>query len=519
MLLNYNMNSDDSAVFVDCESPNPPYTQEEVLLDELYKYIPPPIPLIPKDKYKETAKFYDLKFEDQSTKYTKLSTGKNFGNSNSPDQTIPIEGLIDINSAVDESAIVYQRDNSKKGISSLSLKVKLDNLGQLPRFEAKSVLPLPKPDLLFDSKFECGNLGLALKKSDNEYDLFMQNDINTKGHTQWFYFKVQNTQSSTYKFNILNFSKNDSLFNHGMKVLIFSEKHQQKTKAQWFRGGFDISYYSNHIQRTAKGATYYTLSFQYQFLYESDVVYFAYSYPYTYSKLLQDLDLLEINHGEILTRRTLCLSISEKRCELITITAPGSLEDIKKRKGVVLSGRVHPGETVGSWMIKGVLDFLTSKSKEAKSLRERYIFKIFPMLNPDGVYYGNYRCGLAGCDLNRNWKTPSKILHPTIYSAKKLIKTFCKERQVDLICDFHGHSKKKNIFMYGCNIPESPEVTRCIPFIISKSSPYFYYPYCSFRMQKAKESTMRISLFKETKIPTIYTLEASFFGGDFVKAN
>jgi murein tripeptide amidase MpaA len=302
-----------------------------------------------------------------------------------------------------------------------------------------------------------------------------------------------------------------------MKVLIHSEKLFQKTKTQWFRGGSEISYFCNNIQRTAKGNTFYTLTFKYEFLFDSDTVYFAYCYPYTYTKLLQDLDSLEINYSEILTRRTLCLSISEKRCELVTITAPGSVDDIKKRKGVVLSARVHPGETVGSWMIKGVLEFLTSKTKEAKALREKYVFKVLPMMNPDGVYYGNYRCGIAGSDLNRNWKTPSKILHPTIYAAKKMIKSFSKERTVELVCDFHGHSKRKNIFMYGCNLPEAPEITRCIPFIISKYSPYFFYPYCSFRMQKAKESTMRITLFKEIKVPLVYTLEASFFGGDFVR--
>ena len=44
------------------------------------------------------------------------------------------------------------------------------------------------------------------------------------------------------------------------------------------------------------------------------------------------------------------------------------------------------------------------------------------MLNPDGVINGNYRCSLAGCDLNRRWKNPTKQLHPTIFHTKKLIK-------------------------------------------------------------------------------------------------
>ena len=45
--------------------------------------------------------------------------------------------------------------------------------------------------LLFDSIFESGNLALAIKVSDKEYNCLLQNDINTNGHTQWFYFKVK----------------------------------------------------------------------------------------------------------------------------------------------------------------------------------------------------------------------------------------------------------------------------------------------------------------------------------------
>ena len=68
--------------------------------------------------------------------------------------------------------------------------------------------------------------------------------------------------------------------------------------------------------------------------------------------------------------------------------------------------RQHPGETCGSWMIQGLIDYLTSSSPEAEALREICIFKIVPMVNPDGVIHGNYRTSLAGCDLNRRWSKP-----------------------------------------------------------------------------------------------------------------
>jgi len=44
--------------------------------------------------------------------------------------------------------------------------------------------------LIFDSRFENGNLRRAIKVSNVEYNLFMENDFNTRGHNQWFYFKV-----------------------------------------------------------------------------------------------------------------------------------------------------------------------------------------------------------------------------------------------------------------------------------------------------------------------------------------
>ncbi len=45
-------------------------------------------------------------------------------------------------------------------------------------------------------------------------------------------------------------------------------------------------------------------------------------------------------------------------------------------------------------------------------MRNQFIIKIIPMMNPDGVINGNYRSSLSGFDLNRQWKNPSKTDHP-----------------------------------------------------------------------------------------------------------
>jgi hypothetical protein len=56
-----------------------------------------------------------------------------------------------------------------------------------------------------------------------EYDLILKPDVNTQGHTQWFYFSVSNmVPGIRYKFNIINLLKPDSLYNHGMQPVMFS---------------------------------------------------------------------------------------------------------------------------------------------------------------------------------------------------------------------------------------------------------------------------------------------------------
>lgn len=46
---------------------------------------------------------------------------------------------------------------------------------------------------------------------------------------------------------------------------------------------------------------------------------------------------------------------------MITITS-NDMQQKDKRRGIVFLARQHPGEITGSYMIEGVLDYLTSNS-------------------------------------------------------------------------------------------------------------------------------------------------------------
>ncbi|KAG5214735.1 hypothetical protein JEQ12_000311 [Ovis aries] len=123
---------------------------------------------------------------------------------------------------------------------------------------------------------------------------------------------------------------------------------------------------------------------------------------------------------------------------LLPLYLPDNLREGAEQKVVFITGRVHPGETPSSFVCQapspaffhlpdegsatlftegaetdlqgvdcvsqkeevysphltdedpGIIDFLISQHPIARVLREHLVFKIAPMLNPDGVYLGNY---------------------------------------------------------------------------------------------------------------------------------
>lgn len=77
-----------------------------------------------------------------------------------------------------------------------------------------------REEFVFDSNFESGNLDFVGKVSENEYDMIMRLDSNSRSHQQWFYFSIdckdvrrRSTKGETIKINILNFTKPNTLYN------------------------------------------------------------------------------------------------------------------------------------------------------------------------------------------------------------------------------------------------------------------------------------------------------------------
>lgn len=85
-----------------------------------------------------------------------------------------------------------------------------------------------------------------------------------------------------------------------------------------------------------------------------------------------------------------------------------------------------------------------------------------------------------------------------------------------LYCDFHGHSRKNNVFVYGCHGgrggSEARLRERVFPLMLSKNAPdKFSFSSCKFKVQKSKEGTGRVVMWR-MGIANSYTIEVAFGG-------
>ena len=192
------------------------------------------------------------------------------------------------------------------------------------------------------------------KVNNIEYNLWLENDHNTRGHTQWYYFKVvykdiplaPEKKTHKVKFNVLNLAKTSSLYQEGMKVAIWSKRRFEQDGTGWFRGGEEISYTQNDIPRYTESGnahqkkgesafllnnngagegveTYFTFSFKYEFEPNTnDEVWFAHAIPYTYSQMQNSVKALvdDKRNRNCLKVNLLCQSLARNPVPLLTIT-------------------------------------------------------------------------------------------------------------------------------------------------------------------------------------------------------
>ena len=104
--------------------------------------------------------------------------------------------------------------------------------------------------------------------NNNNYSLILQNDTNTKGYSQWFFFRISNgKKGQKIKLNIMNFQRKTSKYSLGIKIWYFSLKKKEEKNIGWNHNIDKVEYFPNFLYNFNKGTrnNYYTLSFEYTF--------------------------------------------------------------------------------------------------------------------------------------------------------------------------------------------------------------------------------------------------------------
>ncbi|RHY34318.1 hypothetical protein DYB32_001293, partial [Aphanomyces invadans] len=394
--------------------------------------------------------------------------------------------------------------------------------------------------LTFSSTFDSGNMlsvdrGRDLESGGCEYVVTAAPDAPKPDTppeaplppTSWFHFSISGASAGQeISLQVVNLIKHSALYDHDMRPVVRSLPSQKKWERLTYQVLKDGQFSIRFTLPVAKGG---------------DTQFVAFCYPYSYTDLQRQLRRLDADFSTFdhdmkksaaarsryrttsqpiyYHRETLVHSLDGRKVDLITISSLDNIMDereemlpdlfpdhpivprphqFQNKRVVFVTARVHPAETPSSFVLDGVLNFLLKDDPRAHKLLKECVFKIIPMLNPDGTT--SIERTIDGCG------THSKLA---------------------LHIDLHAHAAKRGCFIYGNRYKSLNDqaASQVYPKLIGLNSVYFEYDQCNFSEQNmhlvekrdgglSKEGSARVALHRETSAisPPVYfyTLECNY---------
>jgi hypothetical protein len=338
--------------------------------------------------------------------------------------------------------------------------------------------------IIVSSNFECGAID-ALTEDSTDYlsgktKHWIQSD-NIGNQYYWFYFKLDNVlnREVTIKLTDLigNYRGNIHTVYDNRTIPVYSYD-----QIHWER-----------IRNVHYDKDQHTFVFTQKFT--NRMVFIAYSHPYTYSRETEYINSLRQKSGITIT--TLGRTKESRNINMLTVT-DNTITD-KGKKVVLITALQHAGEYPGGFIVEGLVNFLLSDDPVAVKGRKESVYKIIPMLNPDGIFHGMTRYNANYEDLNSEWDDDtSDTIHapvePEVDCVKLWLRDWIKEgNKIDMHIDLHSQSQQGE-----ANVMHIPKDGMLRDFC-TKLNNYFQMRYMAMEFYGSATSTMDT----EFHIPTM----------------
>ena len=240
--------------------------------------------------------------------------------------------------------------------------------------------------LSINAGFDGGNIRVVAIEGDR-VDLEIVRDTGSDFY-QWFYFRVSGARGRTLTFRLLNAGK--SAYPGGWP-------------------GYSVRASTDRERWRQTPTDYADGVLEWRWTAETELAWFAYFAPYPMERHEALVARIAARPG--VTHRELGKSLDGQAIDLLTI-GTGALP-------VWFYARQHPGESMCSWFMEGLLEALTDPGHAAsRSLLPRATVHAVPNMNPDGTRRGHLRTNAIGVNLNREWHAPSVERSPEVLCVR-----------------------------------------------------------------------------------------------------
>lgn len=293
------------------------------------------------------------------------------------------------------------------------------------------------------TSFEAGSAAKTEWVSENHFRCWVRGETdqdNRNSQPSWFYFRLDGVAGRDLTVELAGLA---------------GEYNYRRHKGAGLRDMRPVYSYDNREWRFMEAGVFdpEASTLRFKLKPEGKQVWIARQPPYTTRHLEA---LLESLRGHPAYREEVVgKTVGGRPMTLLTVTNPRTPE---KDKAVIwLMARQHAWESGTSWVADGALRWLLSADPEAARIRDRFIVKVFPMADPDGVVRGGVRYNAHGYDLNRNWDAVNPKLMPEIHAQRQAILGWVDSgRPVHLFLTLHNTERAD--FIQGPLTAGGPEV-------------------------------------------------------------